>query len=1038
MNENIVLKNTGESASLNINFSGNKTILSENNVDLSLNLYDVYVSERSKSNKFRLVVSISPYCSNILFNPFTEIIKYYEKDNEEKICVLPQESIDSGITTSDMVNNGILNEKSVIGKDITFSGITNNGGFKWNTYSAIRDTQLSNDRCGFEYFCGVDIFNNHLLRNKTFKMVLYDEKNSNESISNYKDIYKSYDIPVNAKIDTKYIYTIDHNFNTIDDYLRNRDGIILPELKLVSPGYGIMGGSVYERMCPMHLYQRYDVYTFKESIDKNINEINGWFGFYNKSNIGEKIDDDSSNELNIDRVINSKKQGEFIDLYPTRELFSFSDVYNKHKKRLEKNWNHYLTYPSKSIIRMFNGKDFPFFHIVKNADKEIASLKVLMFDEYTVSDDGRETVTIYCVCQHGLSVGDRINLYVEKKVDAYNITYKDNVGCAGGSINMTSEKNDTSSDGVLLYESVEVVYVYDKFIFQILKTNGNISNKWIDLNSETGRTIETSDGNIYEVNKTYLYDKKNVKKYPITYSNRCNIDETISNVYFRRVVDGVECNYYVRVFSKLPNFKFADSEINDETLYGKSSASLNLIERYSKNSSFESHSSNESFSKTAYGDNNTEIVFTDDIDISYLRDNLGRPLSEIYFTILKNNNGYKKWYGIGTDANPNDDSVEMSHCFGKNSSSFLLNDFYRDYIKTESGEFNDVRDISLSRLGLLYKNSNDEIENDVSDFYGDICYYSPVECEEFILQSTHNRFNTVQREIGYYNDVSLNSKFYNGTMYYDEVKDDESGIIKLNAGIILDLVDFYAMFNTKKFSQAHCLRHSKYNSHIIDNSKDMNSFSGLTRQSEGYFYKSHYRIKLKTISEKLNSDEPIKYDIYEIVNDNNFLRIKTLEPNYLEKNDKLILYLKNKNVFYYLTVVEIIDGKYFVCDAKNESCENSYIDSSDLSIDNLSLLKRKETTPYYAKIINDGSCRFYWRNIVSNGIESTDTKVYPFTNGSFYINKKINFYLRRQDPEENGEFYTSGHFIYVKKGEDVSEYVTYENDDYYENDEIVC
>ena len=47
------------------------------------------------------------------------------------------------------------------------------------------------------------------------------------------------------------------------------------------------------------------------------------------------------------------------------------------------------------------------------------------------------------------------------------------------------------------------------------------------------------------------------------------------------------------------------------------------------------------FSKNIYNDNITEIVFTDDINIGSLKDNLGRPLTDIYFTII-NNQGYKE------------------------------------------------------------------------------------------------------------------------------------------------------------------------------------------------------------------------------------------------------------------------------------------------------------------------------------------------------------------------------------------------------------
>ena len=47
----------------------------KNAINDTINSYDVYLNERKNSNKFRIVVDINPFCSNVLFNPFTEIVK---------------------------------------------------------------------------------------------------------------------------------------------------------------------------------------------------------------------------------------------------------------------------------------------------------------------------------------------------------------------------------------------------------------------------------------------------------------------------------------------------------------------------------------------------------------------------------------------------------------------------------------------------------------------------------------------------------------------------------------------------------------------------------------------------------------------------------------------------------------------------------------------------------------------------------------------------------------------------------------------------
>ena len=149
-------KEVNENTSLNVALSGNRKLLPEDAISDTLNSYDVYLDERKKSNKFRLVVNINPYCTNVLFNPFTEIVK--NEGKEDVICLNYETS---------------YTEQNTIGKS---------NDFQWNQYEAIRDTQLSNETCGFEYHCGIDIFNNHILRNKTFKAVNFDESNSYISI----------------------------------------------------------------------------------------------------------------------------------------------------------------------------------------------------------------------------------------------------------------------------------------------------------------------------------------------------------------------------------------------------------------------------------------------------------------------------------------------------------------------------------------------------------------------------------------------------------------------------------------------------------------------------------------------------------------------------------------------------------------------------------------------------------------------------------------------------------------------------------------
>jgi hypothetical protein len=82
--ESLNKSSKNENMSLNTALSGNKKLLPEDGIDSIINIYDEYVKERTNSNKFRLIIDISPFCSNVLFNPFTEIVKY----DKDKITLL--------------------------------------------------------------------------------------------------------------------------------------------------------------------------------------------------------------------------------------------------------------------------------------------------------------------------------------------------------------------------------------------------------------------------------------------------------------------------------------------------------------------------------------------------------------------------------------------------------------------------------------------------------------------------------------------------------------------------------------------------------------------------------------------------------------------------------------------------------------------------------------------------------------------------------------------------------------------------------------
>jgi hypothetical protein len=270
--------------SLNIDFSTKVRLLPNENLSQNFSLNEQYNKERDNCNNFRLIVSINPVCSNVLFNAKTEIIINEGSSEVKVICDCKdgsQEKKDVAISAT--------NTTSVI------------------TYlDAIRNTEYSHPKLGgFTYHCGYDIFNNHMLRNDSYVHINKLGKSSDGK-----------------------------NYNTLGDYSRNAQGdVIKQDLSLQGNKNEI------ER----HLYQFDNILSMKTAFYERCKEHDGWWGFVNPSYINIPNREDVNILTNT--LINNKKSCEFIDLYPDRSLYSFIPKYNKFRNRLERNWDYCITYP---------------------------------------------------------------------------------------------------------------------------------------------------------------------------------------------------------------------------------------------------------------------------------------------------------------------------------------------------------------------------------------------------------------------------------------------------------------------------------------------------------------------------------------------------------------------------------------------------------------------------------------------------------------------------------------------------------------------
>lgn len=182
----------------------------------------------------------------------------------------------------------------------------------------------------------------------------------------------------------------------------------------------------------------------------------------------------------------------------------------------------------------------------------------------------------------------------------------------------------------------------------------------------------------------------------------------------KRLYFGTEVQYYIRKYRKIKMFSTQkEMEPDDYELYPVG------------------------FAVTSYNDKLFQLILNEDIDISNLKDNLGRPLTEIYVTILK---------------------TDSSSTFTKVMDGFDMVNIEGN-TKTNTDNFRKISNIrKIHTLGTdpkapfpshnpLDMNGNGVDIND-SEYYGDIVEYSLYEVKETVLSEVMHRFNTIDRELG--------------------------------------------------------------------------------------------------------------------------------------------------------------------------------------------------------------------------------------------------------------------------------------------------
>lgn len=853
----------------------------------------VFEHERATSTKFRLILTINPYCTNILFNAVTEIVQNEGTKDVGKLLIVDKNNTVDEVVTGDEI-----------------FGLT-----KPNNYNMIRNTEYANGSTPFHYHCGFDIFNNHKLRNLSFKPIM-PSKNTTE--------------------DDRKIY------NTIEDDLRDRTGEKVTLRKRTSI-------NVIDHSKKRKLYLKDDILSYSDSIAANLQEINGWFGFRNTTTIPtrEVPDGDKPGKtIKNSKVFNENKLGcEFIEMYPDSTLYSFKPKYNFFQNREEYNWDICLTYPYEKTTKNNEGDVF---ELIQHGEVNAVYLTDY---ELTIGTSGEEIVLFRSLIKHNLKIGDSIALY-------YLMGTSGEFKRIGNQAFRVKNIGNLSGDSVDYYFYVDniVEHLYDPILkSEYDKIYAKFKPK-IDAYEKSGK--DTSE----------LYQKMSNEKDEVK-NNLLKNKEKFNLVFrFAKISGGMECQYYVRKFKKLPNLRKIKRELTKEICEDKEEfenyIEKNCLNKDKKMLQFSKEVYPLAFAKTIYNDQISQVTFTDTIDLSEIRDHLGMPITTIYATIIKRNKGHELWYkkNVGeTDL----ENIEYSHCFGPVSCGFTMHSEKSDSAvlvdrKTCSDVTTITNDVNSSESNPI--ETNITIDND--EFYGDIVEFDKYTLSETVLSDVCFRFNTLQRET----DFSLlgEDNLDYSEFTYDEITSDD--------------------YDRDGFQVK------------TENPKNVN------KRKEGYYYKAHYPIQLRDVGRMIQaSHQRLLIKKASVIQAGGLKMIVTTKNRSgAIAGDELIL--KSENHIVHLIVENVLSQTTFIMSfqKKNIKGTNTTMPNINdvvlgLNGGNYKLLFKNKSIPSYAVEVSDNL--FVWREVLNSGdVNSKNIKEYPFANNHFYINEGINFFLKRQDP----------------------------------------
>lgn len=235
----------------------------------------------------------------------------------------------------------------------------------------------------------------------------------------------------------------------------------------------------------------------------------------------------------------------------------------------------------------------------------------------------------------------------------------------------------------------------------------------------TGSTGQVYDGTFVVV-RTGL-DNGDLKGYYFVIDTTFVTNAINSNTRMKRVFGGVPSEYYFRQFKKINTRNGNVIETDDYETY------------------------NTAFSENVFTDSISQFVFNEDINVDGLKDNLGRPLSEIYLTIIKTTSslsGSTNANTLFTNVSSGIESPFIERITQVGTYPYLVN--FPIINRIHNGITIPFQTCIPLENHVSINDNNNIVGNDY--YYGDLVEYNILEQREIVLADIQHRFNTVNRE----------------------------------------------------------------------------------------------------------------------------------------------------------------------------------------------------------------------------------------------------------------------------------------------------